>query len=80
LGVRPKLFSYIRTGYIVSQIRFIGGTCHKSSNYKKIDQAMQDKKRLGGIEFKNDVLLPLIIISSIQIKLIIIPTNKYEDW
>jgi hypothetical protein len=41
---------------------------------------MQDKKRLGGIEFKNDVLLPLIIISSIQIKLIIIPTNKYEDW
>ena len=32
------------------------------------------------IEFRNDVLIPLIIISSIQIKLIIIPTNKYEDW
>ena len=35
LGIRPKLFSYIRTGYIVSQIGFIGGTNHRGSTHKK---------------------------------------------
>ena len=35
LGIRPKLFSYIRAGYIVSQIGFVGGSCNRGSTHKK---------------------------------------------
>jgi hypothetical protein len=35
LWIGPKLFSYVRTGYIISEVGFITGTSHKSSTHQK---------------------------------------------